>query len=357
MQSLYNEGERVDIGRSPSDALLLINSADRSSSTSATGQVLTTPTTQPYNNFRLQKPQNMVQGGFTRLKLTEVNFPYAIPNINPNNCVFWVVLYQTTGTKKAQIIYPPSPAFVDGKELATYITAALNGSAVGTAAGGATWSVIYLPNNAVPGGNQGGGFNFTTTATATNLDFALYPIDPAKIATGSNPRTKSLLDVMGFSPLSNWGYLTNNNGTTNNTIPNLVLAKVSSYAPMSYTSYIDIVSKKLTYYQRVADGTTNVNGQSEVICRLYIADETSTAPALQFVYDGTAVRIYYPGVPAGSVPFNIHRQFPCPKSFRWDPNTAIDWFDISLYDDYGNLLYIPDGGLPDFQITMKCSED
>jgi hypothetical protein len=57
------------------------------------------------------------------------------------------------------------------------------------------------------------------------------------------------------------------------------------------------------------------------------------------------------------VPFRIHRQFKCPKHFRWNKEVAIDWLDIKLYDDGGNPLYTPAGGSPDFQITFKASED
>jgi len=349
MNSLYNQDEKVAIDRSPSDALLLINSADRSSSTSATGQPLAVPLTQPYNNFRLQKPQNMVQGGFTRLKLTEVNFPYAIPNVNDYTNSFWVLVQPVPGGPLigAEITVPNN--FYYGSTLAFVTQGKMNLTAALSTSIGVTWNIDYVPNDSVAAYN--GGFNINAYFTATpdtGVPFALYPGSPADIGTKPIPK-KSLLTVMGFNPLTNWNYMTS-----------LTTSKFSLYAPMSYTSFVDVVSKKLTYFQKVADGTTNVNGQSEVICRIYIADEISLSPQISILYTGGSPDRgqYQTTLPVGSAPYLIHRQFMCPKSFRWNENTAIDWFDIALYDDVGQPLYIdPDRAYPDFQITMKCTED
>ena len=353
MNSVYNEGEKVEVTRSPTDAYLVLDSADRSTSTSGAGVVLPVPQAQPYNNFRLQKPENMMQGGFTRMQLTEVNFPYAIPNVNITNSSFWVVLRTTTGDIKAQVILVTNPTSLDGAEIASAVQASLNASAVNVV----TWSVIYYPNS-FGSPTQASGFSITTVATATALAFAVYPVEPT-LNYPLQPTVSlaydngSLLDVMGYNPVSNWAYLTD---LTNTTI-NLILSISSLYAPLTYTKFIDICSDKLTYYANVKDTSTKRAGVSSIICRLYIADETSTTPTLGKVYNGTTVNTYAVNPPAGSFPFVIHRQFVCPKQFRWEGNTAIDWIDIRLFDDRGRPLYIPPEGLPDFQITFKCTED
>ena len=354
---LYNMNDKAKTSRASSDSYLLLDSADRSTSTSATGVPLPFPVSQPYNNFRLQKPENLLQGGFTRLSLTEVRFPYAIPNITTLNNSFWVVVRTNTQDVKAKISASGVGTSVDGKELASQVRASLQASAVGTALG-MTWSVLYFPNNPVTGYLYSG-FSIVTVALANILDFALYPVEPtlnvypAKPTLSRNAKVKSLLDTMGYNPISNWDDLT----ALNNTTANLVLSKDSSYAPMTYTTYIDIVSSKLTYYQNVKDGTTKAGSRDNVICRLYIADETSTSPTIGQYWDGTKAVTYQVNPPAGNIPFVIHRQFKSPKQFMWDKNTAVDWIDIELYDDYGNPLYIPPTGLPDFQITFKATED
>lgn len=346
MNSLYNVGERVDVARAPSDAFLVFNSADRSSSTSAVNNTYI-PLSQPYNNFRLQKPENLVQGGFTRLQLTEINFPYAIPNLNERNNFFWVVLRRVPGDVVAKITIPPLLASVDGDYIATQVQAALNASAVGGAS--ATWAVVYT----------GGGFKITMTPDPVGIDFALYPVAPvlnfpAKPTLSADPTMyKSLLDLMGFDVLSNWDYWT---GLDNTTVGATVV-RYSVYSSLLYTNYIDIVSNKLTYYANVKDGSTKKNSGSSVICRLYISNETSSTAMIGKYYDGAAGIAYTQSVAPGVAPFTIHRQFVSPKQFKWEPNTAVDWIDIQLLDDIGQPLYIPACGLPDFQITFKATED
>jgi hypothetical protein len=356
MNSLYNRGEDVAITRVPGDALLVIDSADRSSSTSSTGEALSIPSTQPYNNFRLQKPQNLVQGGFTRLQLTEINFPYAIPNVTANTNSFWVqivnpALPPALITQKITIL---NAGFsYDGRTLALVIKDVMNLTPAISTDIGATWNCQYLPNSETYG-SQNGGFNISAIFPGpppVGLPFKLYPSDPSTIGTVPIP-PKSLLNIMGFNPLTNWTYLTS-----------FASSKTSLYAPLSYTSYIDIVSSKLTYYQNVQDSSSKTNSRGGTICRLYIANETSDAGTVGYWYNGDPAAPFNPvqyvgTLPPGSAPFLIHRQFMSPKSFKWNKNTAIDWVDIQLYDDVGQLLPLTEeASYPDFQITFKCTED
>ena len=352
MNSLYNQNERVDVIRSPSDALLVIDSADRSSSTSATGAPLSIPSTQAYNNFRLQKPQNLVQGGFTRLQLTEINFPYAIPNVNDYTNSFWVQCNNPTGGAliKQKITLPNG--FYQGRTLALTIKGILNLTTAIASDIGVEWDCQYLPCSETYV-SQNGGFIITAliTATTTPYPFALYPYDSALVGVQPIP-AKSLLNVLGFNPLSNWDYLITPRPS-----------KASLYSSVSYTSYIDVVSSKLTYYQKVQDSSSKTNSFGNIICRIYIANETSDAGTIGWYYNAASGAPFNPvnyagTLPPGSAPFLIHRQFVCPKSFRWDMNQAVDWLDIKLYDDAGQpLYYSPNYAFPDFQITFKCTED
>jgi len=352
MNSLYNQHDRVDVIRPPSDALLVIDSADRSSSTSATGEALSIPNTQPYNNFRLQKPQNLVQGGFTRLQLTEINFPYAIPNVNPRTDTFWIRCNNPTGGAiiDQKVTLPTS--FYQGRTLAITIKGLLNTYVDISTNIGVDWDCQYLPCSETYV-SQNGGFVITAfiTATSTPFPFALYPFNPALVGVEPIP-AKSLLNVLGFNPLSNWDYITT-------PMPK----KVSLYSQLTYTTYIDVVSSKLTYYQNVNDSSSKTNSFGNIICRIYIANETSDAGTIGWWYNGDPAAVFNPvnyagTLPPGSAPFLIHRQFMSPKSFKWSKNTAIDSVDIKLYDDAGQPLYFsPNFAFPDFQITFKCTED
>ena len=354
MSSLYNVGDRTEVSRPPSDALLVLDSEDRSSSSSSAGGAgILIPQTQPYNNFRLQRPQNMLQGGFTRLQLTEINFPYAVPNIVAGVTDFFYVQVPSLTNAYAKIsVFGPSVSqdgFVSGDELADAIKTGLNGDAIIGTAAGLTWEVTYrFPG--VVGLNNTNGFYIRASLTATpttGVLFKLSPIKPTDVGTVPIPQ-KSLLQLMGFDPLSNWNYVTTAS-----------VYKLSWYAPLTYTQYIDIVSDKLTYYQNVKDGSTKSASSSNIICRLYVSDETSTFPVTGQYWDTTNEEAvtYNVWTPPGSSPFLIHRQYTDPKKFAWDKNTAIDWIDIKLLDDGGNTIYTPVEGLPNFQITFKASED
>lgn len=355
MNSIYNEDEKVVVVRNPADANLVLDSADRSTSTSQVGGILPVPQAQSYNNFRLQKGENLMQGGFTRIQLSEIRFPYAIPNVNITNNSFWIVLRTSTSDIKARIVIPADPVFLTGSQIAQYVNFQLNNSAVGIT----TWDATYYPDTPASNTTQGSGFSITTSTSANAIAFGLYPVQPVlnyplAPTLSASADNGSLLDVMGYNPLSNWNYLTAFNLVLP---PETIISLSSIYAPLTYTKFIDIVSNKLTYYANVKDNSTNRTGLSNIICRLYISDETSTTPTIGKVYNGTSLITYAVNPPAGSLPFTIHRQFSNPKCFGWDMNTAIDWIDISLFDDRGRPLYVPPEGLPDFQITFKCTED
>ena len=362
MRSEYNQGESVSISRPSSDAYLVIDSADRgTSSTLVPGSGYTVPQTQPYNDFRLQRPQNLLQGGFTGLSLTEIRFPYAMPNVMPNiNDTFWVKLQTPvsgTGVQEVSI----GSGFYDSSNLAAVVQLVLNNSAtVGTASPTAvTWSIT---TTSVSSNVQNAGFTITAELVSTGnpVSFAIYPVNPAlmtlsptgvPVSTTVQIPSKSLMTLMGLDYPSDWTYWCSYfNGIIE-----------SNFAPMSYTTYIDICSDKLTQYQKVRDSSSKTNARNNIICRLFISDENSTVPTQGVYWANRAVapseEVYSSYLAPGSVPFIIHRQFQYPKMFRWNKEVAIDWIDIKLYDDGGNLLPLPFGGLPDFQITFKASED
>jgi hypothetical protein len=51
---------------------------------------------------------------------------------------------------------------------------------------------------------------------------------------------------------------------------------------------------------------------------------------------------------------------------KWDPESMVDWFQIAIYDEYGNLVQLPaavsqagtpGASYPDFQLTMIATEN
>jgi hypothetical protein len=335
--------------RQASDVLLCLDSADRGVSQSVTGEIYPVPITQPYNNFILQKPQALVQGGIKRLKLNEVRFPYVIPNIVGDiTDTIWFTIYPTPAP------VPPAvnpfakitigAGWRTGLEIAQALQTQLNADAViGTATSGNVWTATY---------DYAGGFIIdTSTGVGSTADpFTMSPIKQSTIGTVALP-AKSLLSVMGFDVINNF----------NEIVVDPLQVHATNWAPLSYTTYIDIVSVNLTRFQTIADTNTRQNSRGNLICRLFIADENSQLPQPIPIWNTDTLSIInvYADQPAGSLPFTIHRQFQEPKVFRWENEASINAIDISLYDDVGNLLVLPSAykSMGNFQITFKCSEE
>jgi hypothetical protein len=129
-------------------------------------------------------------------------------------------------------------------------------------------------------------------------------------------------------------------------------AVIGNPTTLQYTQYVDIVSDKLHQYSTNRDGSTDNFFGRNLICRLYISDETS----------GAIIGVDGPCV--------INRQFKTPKAVMWNKEASVDWLDIAVFDQYGNLLplderqdppnenQLPPAFLsyPDFQVTLQASE-
>lgn len=328
---------RTIINRPSSTAHLLLDSGDRFDPTNNAAQ----NALQAYNNFVITKNQNLLQGAFTRVQLTEVRFPWAIPNITPfNNRVTFAIDASAAIVNVAQ-------GFYTGVQLAAQLQTEIRGNTF-LPASRATICVTY---NDISGGNpvapntafESGGFQFyNSDAGATN---ALSISSAPRISgnyTGDPAYGASLLWTLGFPQ------------NTTTTVANGYTSTLKSWnAPLLYTQYVDIVSEQLTNFQRVKDLTTqNLIPRQSVICRLYVSDETSQNGPLDV---------------KGTAPFVIHRQIHTPKAIRWSGDSSIGQIDIKLYDMWGNPLYTPVGGskifdnvpyaMPDFQLTFLASED
>jgi hypothetical protein len=282
---------------------------------------------QQYNDFVITKNQNLIQGQFHRVGLTEIRFPWAIPNVNARNNTLYAQV-----APNAPVLVTVPEGFYTGTELAAALQGLLR-----TATGSATLTVVYT--------TASGAFIISDSA-ATPL--ALYPALPP--ITTANQNTESLLQIIGMDPQQ---------------MP-LVSTNLSTQplrgatASLLYTDYVDIVSFQLTNNQKVKDMTTQTSvPRNAVICRLFLNNEISTE---QYGADA-------PSDILGTRPFLIHRQFDTPKMIRWENDRSVGQVDIALYDMRGNPLYVPTvpiyfpvpatlpAPLPDYQLTFLASED
>lgn len=326
------------VARTPAIQLLTLNSRDRFQ-TSTPGVSVD----QPYNKFRLQRPQNIMNAFATRIGVSEVRFPYYIPNVNANNNQVWIFAYNNGGTLSLYQL-TVNPGFYSGLTLAN----ALNSIILGNATFGSyvvlqgfnlPFSPLALPS-----------FIFNTPTSQMIYDPTTNPLFPSQL-TGTNPlgglvteeqynNQPTLTGLMGFAFQQVIGV--GNIGS---------VPFVSRITTMTYTDYIDIVSDKFNQYASTRDGSSDGGFNRSLICRLYLSDEAGAGLDL-------------------TAPFTIYRQFKNPKMVEWDKMASIDWLDIAVYDEYGKLLPLPadvslpnnqglisGGSYPDFQITMIATQD
>jgi hypothetical protein len=332
------------VARPTSTVYLTLNSKDRFQ-TSSTAQ----SSDQPWNKFRLQRPQNLLNAFATRIGVSEIRFPFYIPNVNASNNKIWITAYNTLGTGSLYQI-TVNPGFYSGVSLATALTSIIQGAStygsyVVLAGANAPFSLTSYPF-----------FLFGTTSqmiydpTLNNLlGSILYAYNPATAnpAVGATPPTEeeynnnpSLCSLMGFAYQQ-----------VCVSAPSLnIIPFAGRITTMTYTDYIDIVSDKLSQYAKARDGSSDSTFNRSLICRLYLSDEAGAGLDL-------------------TQPFTIYRQFKNPKMVEWNKEASIDWIDISLYDEYGELLPLPadvtlpngtpisGGSYPDFQLTLLCTQD
>jgi hypothetical protein len=309
-----SEDRGVDI-RFPSTAILAVDSADRYSSAL---QPVTNPTS-PYD-FLLNRNQNFLSGFFTRLALTEVVFPWAIPTITRKNSkidILYIVNNVGPGVTYTIDLYsaanaPPFFGWTTAAELAGLLQTAVR-NATGNA-----------------------GFTITTdgttqeyTANSNNADTFFF--NPNVDST--NPNRTTLYQMM------RWYRST--------TVPDVI--QFSGTPSMLWTRYVDIVCEQLTYNQDLKDSSTAPIAR-DMLARVYLIDPDANLAVSS----------------VGSTPFIVYRDYSNPKQIRWSRNQPVGGLRFQVYDDSGEILTgfqnsnvagdASDNRFPDWNITLLVTE-
>jgi len=314
--------------RSPSYAILAIDSEDRFKDYTDERNTLANPTgynVSPYD-FTISKNESLMNGFFTRLAVTEVNFPFVIPNIN-NTTRKMLVSWQV-GAAPVQVGLITLPiGFYRPADLAAAIQPRVIAlDPVNLAA----FTIDYAPTN-MP--------NFVYETNAAGVTIAFSPLAANSTAYPYPDTTKQLFNLMGF--------------TTINTNLSVQSAGLSTFC--QGTRYIDIVCSQLTYNQALKD-TMSQPVARDTLCRLYISDGVGASQFYLLPSDPDFA-------PTGTTPFPIYRQFQNPKFIRWLPNQPVPGsLRFEVYDDNGiNLadLYGPSiiGRGENWSMTLLVSED
>ena len=214
--------------RMPSTALLTIDSEDRYADyTEARNQQ-----TSPYN-FAITKTESLMPGFITRVGITEVVFPWVIPNVNRKTSEISVTVVNgmTIETEVINVpteFYPPDGlAYALQTEIQTWLTSLGNGDTI---------SVIYgvsdIPN-----------YSFSVTSGGTLDSMAIQPLPYNSEEYPYPSTTKQLYDVLAIGA-----------GGTLIMTPGQTYHGSTSFAQA--IRYVDIVCNQLTNSQAQKDQTS-----------------------------------------------------------------------------------------------------
>lgn len=332
--------------RPAATAIMTIDTNDRAKYATGTR----TDTDLP-NNVYINKQQSLINGYFTRISLTEANLQWNTPNViaasgYANNTL--TLSPGVAGTSGA----PSGPSvqvsvregFYTPNRLALALQVALN-----------------TFDNGV--GNPPGVFGIATWAVAYDSGSGRFVIVSGPPGAAPGFRILSLTDPAGAEVqddlTSIMGYI----------FPSQTFAtgQYSSYAPMIYTPYIDVISKQLTKKQNVNDNSTSFNTGTSLLARIYLSE-----PGVVSRADKSVGPDYVPDCAiVGCQPFTLYREFTIPKQIFWDTKEFINVIDIQVRDSRGRLLYIPSrdvraltatefdafsGDSTNYQFTLQVSE-
>lgn len=271
------------------------------------------------------KDQNIVQGHIDSVCVSEVNFPYDIPNIQApyNTFLLSAVLEGAALGPRANsepgllTITIPS-GFYTGPELVAAINLDISAQQV---------SVEAEPADAPTFAYDETNNLFTMLAPETTENnptptwglFSPYTFNVGYVPANNNG--KDILSIMGYTPDQSSLANPANFVSVDPTI--LRPAFVSNSAPLVFTQYIDICSPQLCKFQEFQGGSTaaaNLARRADVICRLYVTNNASLSE------------------PEGLRPFIINRQYYNARVMKWTAANSIGNIDINLYDDIGQPL-------------------
>lgn len=310
MQSRRQTAQTI---RHPSSSALLLDSMDRY----ATGYPTSPSGVISSSSWTLQKPNYVLNGYFTRLALTQIQFFWNLPTIIQGyNDQFQI----TEGEDSYTITI--DQGWYNANQLGYTITQQLN--------------------NAVPGAN------FTYIITDPPGCIVLTNTTSFQIVAPSIPgsRVGRFLQTAGFIP------------QTSVLVGSTYTAETVGVPTLLPTRYVDITSHYLTKFQRVKDASTLATGDSQnILSRVYAFSgmSDSTWPPVTSTTAATApyATTYTYGVPSS---FVVVQDYTSPKNIAWNPDEAISNFDIMLLDEYGQMLPWTTQIGCEYQITFLASE-
>jgi hypothetical protein len=325
--------------RQPSTALLCIDSEDRWAN--YTQRRNATPGSYNYSpyDFIITKNESLMNGFFTRLAVSQVVFPWVIPNINKTTNRIKMT-YNIGGPDVVRYIT------LDQQFIPGFVLAATFAAAVVTAATGDlnAFTCVYDDVN-----DLGGQFFYDTNDPAKGVSFEPMAYQPNPAFPGFyeyQDNVKQLFDLMAFGNINT----------------QLSIAAGGSFTNCQATRYIDIVCSQLVYNQALKD-TMSQQVARDVLARLYLGSNFRYVADPDAPPESSKEVAYAPG----TFPTIIETQYSTPKQIQWTPNQPVSsGLRFTIYDDNGiplselfDLSIRPDAGVSeaDWSMTMLVSEN
>ena len=319
MALVNDEGSTI---RFPATSLLTIDSEDRFKTAVEKRDVEkgSSPydfTVSPGNGGR-----TIIGGFIRRMGVSELQFPWCIPNVNrQTNSINVTWNGATTGGSATVTI---TQGFYTPSELAIKFQTAVR--AISPADLGA-FTITYssVSNDPI--------FYYNTNNTTTILFTPLPPIDNINVTQQS----KQLFDLLGFSS-QQYIAATSGNG-------------LATFC--QFTRYIDIVSPNLTAYQGLFDGSTQLL-YYDSLCRVYLGNNDAMLNQSPSDPDYS---------PPGCRPYIIYRQFQNMKMINWNGRNNIgSTLQFKVYNDCGQILsvntpFLGNSSYEDWSMTILASEN
>ena len=310
---MYARQQMAQTIREPAYTALLVDSMDRYPD----GFPDSTDNVTSSSQWKLNSNNYALNGYFTRIALTQVQFAWTLPTIITD---YNDTLSFTNASGTFTVTIPQG--FYGSPNLGTTITDLMN------AAAGTTL---------ITASSVGGAGNIILTTSDNTLTFTAP-------STFNGSSLGKFYQTSGLLP---------NTTPTDDGSGNFYF--YNSPPTMLATRFIDITSKYLTKFQRVKDTTTLlVNNSQNILARVYAfanggSINYSWPPSSG--YDGSGNPIW-----VKATPFVVSQDFNQPKQLSWNPEEAISNFDIALYDEYGQLVPWDPSTQVEYQFTLLCSE-
>lgn len=295
--------------RPTSTALLAIDSEDRYKNYLDYSEASVANYKSPYD-FAIEKNESLMNGFFTRLALTEINFPWVVPNINKRTRTIIFEYYIAAGPANGELIQLAS-GFRTPAQIASDLQAKIRAiDPVNLGAFTVTYGIFT--NNTPTTESQLPLFEFKSNNPLITFNFQRMTYNSVLYPYGS--QNKQLFDLLGLNDDASLGafdYICGN----------------STFCQA--IRYIDIVCSQLVNNQALKD-TMSQTVARDSLCRLYI--ESPSTPSNVPCNSATFC-------PVGCAPFQLYKDFNTPKQINWLPNQPIAGsLRFQVYDDGGALL-------------------